>query len=111
MNFKLMTAAAVVILAGCQTSAPPPAPQPAVPVQTDPNDPLFWGRQDCKRLSSSPEIKASFDSDKAACEAQTGLPADQITVGSIYYCMADKGYNYRTRSEHDKACTGRSARR
>jgi len=113
MRLKLAFGLTVLVLAACNTSMPPPivvtqTPEPEVTLPpADPNDPPVWGRQDCKRASTHPEIKDDFDRAKAYCEQESGAPAGQATVDNIYYCMSDRGYNYRTRAEHDRFCSER----
>ena len=69
MKLRLLAAFAVIALAGCQTSAPPPPlPPPPQPQVSTPmpssEEPLVWGRQDCKRATTNPEIVAAFSNDK-----------------------------------------------
>lgn len=110
MKPRLLAAFAVIALAGCQTSSPlppplPPPPQPQVSPAMPPSDePLVWGRQDCKRATTNPEIVAAFSSDKGYCETDAGLKEGDSVTARMVSCMTDRGYSYRTKAEHDSYC-------
>lgn len=113
MKLNLLAACALITLAGCQTSPPPPLPPPQ-PQATSPvppsDEPLVWGRQDCKRATTNPEIVAAFSSDKGYCETDSGLKEGDSVTARMVSCMSDRGYSYRTKNEHDAACANPSRR-
>ena len=116
MKLKFATAFAILTLAGCQTSAPPPPPPPPVQMQppvapTNPAEPLVWGRQDCKRATTNPEIVADFSRDKGFCERDAGLKEGDSVNAQMVSCMTDRGYAYRAKSDHDAACSAGAPRR
>lgn len=113
---KLLAASLLFGLAGCQSSnvpslfprpAPPPPPQVAIqptPVPA-PSEPLVWGRKDCQRAANNPTIQASFGNDKSFCERQSNLKEGDGVSMAMVGCMDARGYAYRTRAEHDGACS------
>ena len=105
MKLKWIAAACLLTLAGCQSSRLSPMPQPAPAPQ--PAEPLVWGRQDCKRAATNPEIQDHFGRTKAYCEQASGIAASDQANASMVSCMRQRGYNYATRTEHDSACAAR----
>jgi hypothetical protein len=75
-------------LASCQTAPPRPAAEP-----------LIWGRADCQRAAGRPDLVRDFEQAKLVC----AVGAEPYQAGSIS-CMASRGYLYRTRGAHDRAC-------
>ena len=108
MRMTWIAAVSLLALAGCQSvriSPPPPAPT------VQPNEPLVWGRQDCKRATTNPEIQDHFGRTKAYCEQAAGILTGDGVNASLVSCMRQRGYNYGTRTDHDAACAARMAQR
>ncbi len=107
------------VLSGCQTT------------EQQAEDPLQWGRFDCKRLADGPQIAVEFDQAKAVClnRAQAagiagtaamptgyglggamvsginrGITSSQIQDATIKSCMAERGYLLAKMSEHEARC-------
>lgn len=109
MKLKWIAAISLLALAGCQSSrlsSPPPQP-PAPPPVVQPGEPLVWGRQDCKRASTNPEIQDHFSRTKAYCEQASGLASGDTANAPMVSCMRQRGYNYGTRADHDATCAAR----
>ena len=110
MKTKIAVVMLLLAAAGCQrTSQPrpqvqPPAPPPPVVAPPQSNEPLVWGRRDCKRASTSPEVQTDFARDKPYCEERAGVREGDAVNATMVSCMNSRGYNYRTRGEHDAAC-------
>lgn len=114
MNVKLIAATVIVFgLVGCQRSEPVLTPVVAPPIAAPPAEPQFWGRLDCKRAATNPEVQAEFTRDKGFCERAAGLRDGDGVTAELASCMGDRGYSYRTRDQHDSYCarTQRSAQR
>lgn len=106
----LLAGIACLTLVGCQRSAPAPtfvqAPAPP-PVSAPPpasSGPLVWGRLDCKRASTNPEIVEAFNTDKAMCERSAGIKEGDGVTATLEACMSERGYRYRAKDEHDAYC-------
>lgn len=98
------------VLGGCNTAA-----------NQVPEDPIQWGRFDCRRLADGPEFVAQFEQAKAVCsnrsqadgmagsaavrgEISAAITAVQIQNSSLKACMAERGYTLARSSEHDARC-------
>lgn len=86
---------------------------------------MMYGRLDCKRRTD-PSINIIFEQDTAICSGRaqvaglTGtasmpvaglggvimrdMTAHHISTASLTACMAEKGYLYKRRSEHEAMC-------
>lgn len=106
------------ILLGCQTTQ-------------DQTDPMLWGRVDCKR-SGDPKVAIQFEQDKAICSGRAqasaiagsapmpafglagalarGIAHDNISNATTTSCMAERGYLWKRKSEHDALCSAVSRR-
>ncbi|WP_162561217.1 hypothetical protein [Methylobacterium terrae] len=112
-----------------------------------PEEPKVYGRVDCKRAADHPELDIEMEQAKAVClpraEAaavagttaipvgrgiggaiasgiERGMAQRQIGEATTISCMAERGYLFKTRSEHlqmceimqqDKAAKARAVRR
>ena len=101
--------------------------------QQDANDPIGWGRIDCRR-STDPEIAAHAEQARLMCQAmaesagtmatatmpagrgmggaiasgiESGMARQQVTVAAGKDCMATQGYIMSRRSEFEARCTGK----
>jgi hypothetical protein len=111
-----------VLTSACQT----PAQETAAV-----DDPTVWGRFDCQRTSSSPELAADFERAKLVCIGradaaaiagtagirpgystasaivagiESGQKRDQISMATGTSCMAEYGYRMSKRSELEALC-------
>lgn len=112
--FATLAAIAAVTLAGCAG-------------QQDLNDPLGWGRIDCRRAVDDPALSTKFEQDKLVCAAKAeataevsrsqygyqpslvgalsaGVQADRVGAAAARACMAEAGYVYIARSAHEARC-------
>lgn len=87
-------ALSILALTACQTS-PPPAPAPA------PGENAIWGRADCQRAPGRPDLVRDFENAKQIC----GVSGEPYQASGLQ-CMAQRGYLYRSRAAHDRACGG-----
>jgi hypothetical protein len=105
-------------LTGCQTTG-------------DPEDPIVWGRFDCKRHSQFPELAVEWEQAKLICGGRAqaaavagtaampggygmsgaiaaginqGIAGAQISQATATSCMAERGYRMSKASEFDARC-------
>lgn len=99
--------------------------------QEPPPEPKIFGRVDCQIAAGNPELIMEFERARAICLGRaeaaavagtTGIRSGpglagaiaagierstaqtQITESTTTSCMAEQGYLYRTKPEHDAAC-------
>lgn len=104
---------AILTLTGCQT-------------QQDIDDPVSFGRADCRRLADHPEIARQFELDSAVCDGRAqaaglsgtasmwsgslvtaidkAVVTNNIALATVRSCMAERGYLLKRRSEHLAMC-------
>jgi hypothetical protein len=123
---KILMVLGALALGGCVA-----VPEPGSPEQK------VFGRLDCRRLAEGPELRQDFSRAEAICvgRAQASAAAGSATVhpygyglsgaiatgieqglterrigeATVISCMAEQGYLYRTRSDHEAICATLSA--
>lgn len=115
MNKVAIAACCGLLLAACQTV--PPEQQ---------EDPEVFGRVDCRRSANDPEVAALYQQDSAVClgRAQAAslsgtaamhgqgivggldkaITSNNIGKATLISCMAERGYLYKRKSEHNTMC-------
>lgn len=115
MRAFLTVIVAAALLSGCAN-------------QQDIDDPMIFGRVDCKRASSSADVQTQYELDKQLCAGRArasgiagtsamhgygiagainqGFAAGRIETATAVSCMAERNYLHARRSEHEARCRG-----
>ena len=85
---SLFALAALVTLAGCQTSPPVQIAAPTTAMQSS-GEPLAWVRKDGQSGRANPALFDQFKQDTSACVAP---PGDNAALRAAESCMSERGY-------------------
>lgn len=102
-----------------------------VPQQPPVQEQKIFGRSDCRRMADNPALQQEFEVAKQVCvpraEAaavagttamplrsglggaivdgiEQGMARNQIAMSTVMSCMAERGYLFRTRADHEAVC-------
>lgn len=117
--FKKSIVLCAALLSACQTTGQ----------QTEPR---IWGRFDCQRGAENPAIQADFEQSRIICTGRAEAMAvsaganvrsgpgiegafvsafersqiqQQVAIPAVLGCMAERGWTFSTRAEHEARCT------
>lgn len=107
-KFMIITVTALIGLASCQQTEKPSLHGDVFVDYSG----FQYGRRDCRRALNNPEIAASFESDKAACIAETNSRIAPETFSEsnsrhrapLNACLEKRGYLWMHGSDHMKRC-------
>ncbi|MBB3929741.1 putative lipoprotein YajG [Kaistia hirudinis] len=87
---SLFALAALVTLAGCQTSPPVQVAAPSAPMARE--EPLRWVRTDGQSGRANPALADQFVADSAACGVPPMTEATNAALRASESCMSQRGY-------------------